>query len=214
MEAKECEQACEGKKGIEEGFLQPTQNSFPRLQDQSHDSLFFASYHAQFSSGEVSIRSAKGGVFSDYPCDDSDVILAVRTQRGVLDPTKMRELERSLRDKLKRLRQLYIMCQKVLDTDQKVYEQELTDSEVARYRAMVLETCLETRRRLEEKFVTFLRVLKSLEYRKSPGGFSEETTLTLRLWLFEHFSDPYPSKGEKKLLMERTGLSRRQLENW
>ncbi|KAJ8907360.1 hypothetical protein NDN08_007474 [Rhodosorus marinus] len=214
MEVKEREQASEVKKGLEEGFLQPIQNSFLRLQDQVNDSLFFASYNEQFSSEEVSKRAAKGGVFSDYPGDDSDVILAVRTHRGVLDPSKMREMERSLREKLKRLRQRYILCQKALDIDRKGYEQELTDSEVAAQRAMVLEICLETRRRLQAKFVTFLRVLKSLEYRKKPGGFSEETTLTLRLWLFEHFSDPYPSKSEKELLMEQTGLSSRQLENW
>jgi hypothetical protein len=46
------------------------------------------------------------------------------------------------------------------------------------------------------------------------GKFSENTTELLRHWFYTHLEHPYPTREEKDGLMESTGLSRLQIENW
>lgn len=46
------------------------------------------------------------------------------------------------------------------------------------------------------------------------GGLPQDATTYLKLWLLEHFENPYPSEQEKHQLMRETGLSYSQLNNW
>ncbi|KAG0480177.1 hypothetical protein HPP92_011035 [Vanilla planifolia] len=45
-------------------------------------------------------------------------------------------------------------------------------------------------------------------------GLPENSVLTLRAWLFEHFLHPYPKDSEKLMLSRQTGLTRSQVSNW
>lgn len=50
---------------------------------------------------------------------------------------------------------------------------------------------------------------------KSGGGrFSRAIVHTLKRWIDEHSSNPYPTEEEKEHLKEQTGLSRSQISNW
>ncbi|CAL9071948.1 unnamed protein product [Musa acuminata var. zebrina] len=45
-------------------------------------------------------------------------------------------------------------------------------------------------------------------------GLPEKSVSVLRAWMFQNFTHPYPSDGEKNLLALRSGLTRSQVSNW
>ncbi|KAJ1563760.1 hypothetical protein HK096_011168, partial [Nowakowskiella sp. JEL0078] len=49
---------------------------------------------------------------------------------------------------------------------------------------------------------------------KIRSNHSEKVITELTEWLIKHRKFPYPDKSEKKMMMESTGLSKSQLDNW
>ncbi|WOL17059.1 homeobox protein ATH1-like isoform X2 [Canna indica] len=45
-------------------------------------------------------------------------------------------------------------------------------------------------------------------------GLPEKSVSVLRAWMFQNFTHPYPSDGEKNILALRSGLTRSQVSNW
>ncbi|ODV89369.1 hypothetical protein CANCADRAFT_12200, partial [Tortispora caseinolytica NRRL Y-17796] len=46
------------------------------------------------------------------------------------------------------------------------------------------------------------------------GNLPRAVTSILRDWLTAHYHHPYPTEGEKIMLMKSTGLSMSQISNW
>ncbi|VDO07487.1 unnamed protein product [Rodentolepis nana] len=55
---------------------------------------------------------------------------------------------------------------------------------------------------------------KSTKRQKKRGIFPKAATNTMRAWLFQHLSHPYPSEEQKKQLSSETGLTILQVNNW
>ncbi|KAJ1719734.1 hypothetical protein LPJ53_005546 [Coemansia erecta] len=47
-----------------------------------------------------------------------------------------------------------------------------------------------------------------------PKGYGSEINTILYGWLLKHTNNPYPSLNDKKILMQKTGLTKMQLKNW
>ncbi|VDN19153.1 unnamed protein product [Dibothriocephalus latus] len=54
----------------------------------------------------------------------------------------------------------------------------------------------------------------STKRQKKRGIFPKVATNTMRAWLFQHLSHPYPSEEQKKQLAQDTGLTILQVNNW
>ncbi|XP_068118252.1 homeobox protein TGIF2-like [Hyperolius riggenbachi] len=50
--------------------------------------------------------------------------------------------------------------------------------------------------------------------RRKRENLPKEATDFLRNWLFEHLDDPFPTTEEKEFMLEKTGLTATQLNNW
>ncbi|KAL7063101.1 hypothetical protein AAHC03_0175 [Spirometra sp. Aus1] len=55
---------------------------------------------------------------------------------------------------------------------------------------------------------------KSSKRQKKRGIFPKAATNTMRAWLFQHLTHPYPSEEQKKQLASDTGLTILQVNNW
>ncbi|KAL3314080.1 Homeobox protein Meis2 [Cichlidogyrus casuarinus] len=55
---------------------------------------------------------------------------------------------------------------------------------------------------------------KQTKRQKKRGIFPKAATNTMRAWLFQHLSHPYPSEEQKKQLANDTGLTILQVNNW
>jgi len=59
-----------------------------------------------------------------------------------------------------------------------------------------------------------INTLDFLEPKRSGKIFSPEVKDILLNWIKEHQANPYPTRKERAQLVEKTGLTRKQMRNW
>jgi hypothetical protein len=53
----------------------------------------------------------------------------------------------------------------------------------------------------------------SRRYVRMPN-FERSSVQIMKEWLLEHIDHPYPSRSDKEFLVAKTGLSKKQIQNW
>lgn len=153
-----------------------------------------------------------------YPLDDSDMNSYSQDAPG-LASTNVEVLSKSLQANMSSIRKA-AECS-VGEAYRMMREQtvlrKVTISEIENcYRHIVRNFC-KTRERVVSKFRCYVRNRKWIENvatRQRRGCLTHRQNNLLRLWLFRNFTNPYPGVEDKKALVEQTGLSTTQVNNW
>lgn len=135
----------------------------------------------------------------EYPLSDDDAIRMLREYADCLDKDNMVRVRDSLMQSLKQLREKLHNFKKYLDAELRTQEEfrPVLDMERAQRQALLVDMFITTRKKIILKFSACLKVLRSIENPKQRNGFPPQTILRLKLWLFRHFTYPYPTAGEK-----------------
>lgn len=148
--------------------------------------------------------------------DDVDTLLDEAT---VLEQSWYLRLKYALSEQLDEIRASAIMCEDIMENHlnmQRRYR-SIPIEEVDRRMEYCRAKFLKCRLAILEKFKTFVRALKWVHLspqRVRRGSYTREQNNALRLWLFTHFNDPYPTAQEKARLMQQCRMNDTQISNW
>ena len=157
----------------------------------------------------VSVRYPRGE-------DDVDVLLDEATVLHSVWFTKLREgLTKQLEEiKLSAIQTEELMEQR-LDAQRRF--RSIPVEEVNKRMEYCRAKFLKCRLAVLEKYKTYVRALKWVHLspkRIRRGSLTQTQNNVLRLWLFRHFADPYPTTAEKQRLMHECQMDDTQIGNW
>ena len=157
----------------------------------------------------VSVRYPRGD-------DDVDVLLDEAT---VLHSAWFARLREGLTIQLDEIKQCAIQTEELMERrlDRQRQFRSIPIEEVNKRMEYCRAKFLKCRLAVLEKYKTFVRALKWVHLspkRVRRGSLTQVQNNVLRLWLFRHFADPYPTAAEKQQLMQECQMDDTQIGNW
>lgn len=154
----------------------------------------------------------------EFPSSDDDVEFLLEDRVG-LSEEQFAVFKESLLTNLRRVRETMCYFWQVLQTMLRDQSKVLpmSSAEITYAYLRIAGIYRNSRNKVIYKYQGFLKVLKSLELsinRERRGCLDLRQNAVLRIWLFDHFENPYPTDAEKTQLSQQLGISVNQINNW
>ncbi|CDF41034.1 unnamed protein product [Chondrus crispus] len=157
-------------------------------------------------------------IYYGFPKSDEDVEYCLEDTPGLSEHNFV-ALKNSLMESLANVRHMAQDAVAEMETNlaQQLHFRIVPPEEVHNRLRYIVSRFSKTRKEILHKYRGYVRNrrwIENIATRQRRGCLTHRQNNILRLWLFTHFSNPYPDVHEKRQLMRETELSATQVNNW